>query len=44
MRLTRSFFLDKLYRNFGVHGKPLDILTSYLKNRFQDTNVPKSTF
>ena len=25
--------LDKLYRNFEIRGKPLDLLTSYLKNR-----------
>ena len=46
MNLSKAFdtvdhdiLLDKLYRNFGIRGKPLDLLTSYLKNRYQYTNV-----
>ena len=31
-----DILLDKLYRNFGIRGKPLDLLTSYLK---KDINI-----
>ena len=36
-----DILLDKLYRNFGIRGKPLDLFNSYLKNRYQYTNVRK---
>ena len=39
--VDHDILLDKLYRNFGIHGKSLDLLTSYLKNRYQYTNVRK---
>ena len=39
--VDHDILLDKLYRNFGIRGKPLDLLTSYLKNRYQYTNVRK---
>ena len=34
-----EILLNKLYHNCGIRGKPLDILTSYLCNRYQCTNV-----
>ena len=37
--VDHDILLDKLYHNFGIRGKPLDLLTSYLKNRYQYTNV-----
>ena len=39
--VDHHILLDKLYRNFGIRGKPLDLLTSYLKNRYQYTIVRK---
>ena len=39
--IDHDILLDKLYRNFGIRGKLLDLLTSYLKNRYQYTNVRK---
>ena len=39
--VDHDILLDKLYRNFGIRGKPLDLLTNYLKNRYQHTNVRK---
>ena len=39
--VDHDILLDKLYRNFEIRGKPLDLLTSYLKNRYQYTNVRK---
>ena len=30
--------LNKLYCNFGIRGKRLDVLTNYLSNRYQYTN------
>ena len=39
--VDHDILLDKLYRNFGIRGKPLNLLTSYLKNRYQYTNVRK---
>ena len=37
--VDHEILLNKLYRNSGIRGKPLDLLTSYLKNRYQYTNV-----
>ena len=39
--IDHDILLDKLYHNFGIRGKPLDLLTSYLKNRYQYANVRK---
>ena len=39
--VDHDILLDKLYRNFGIRGKPLNLLTSYLKIRYQHTNVSK---
>ena len=37
--VDHDILLDKLYRNFEIRGKPLDLLTSYLNDRYQYTNV-----
>ena len=34
--VDHDILLDKLYRNFGTHGKSLDLFTSYLKT---DINI-----
>ena len=34
--VDHDILLDKLYRNFGIRGKPLNLLTSYLKT---DINI-----
>ena len=43
--VDHDILLNKLYRNFGIRSKPLDLFldlfTSYLKKRYQYTNVCK---
>ena len=39
--VDHDILLDRLYRNFEIRSKPLNLLTSYLKNRYQYTNVRK---
>ena len=39
--VDHDILLNNLYRNFGIHSKPLDLFTSYLKKRYQYTNVRK---
>ena len=39
--VDHEIFLHKLYHNFEIRGKPVDLLTSYLKSRFQYTSVRK---
>ena len=37
--VDHNICLNKLYHYFGICTKPLDLLTSYLNNTYQYTNV-----
>ena len=39
--VDHDILLNKLYCNFRIYDKPLDLLTSNLKNRYQYTDVCK---
>ena len=40
-KVDHDILLNKLYHNFEICGKCLDLLTSYLQNRYQCTYVCK---
>ena len=37
--VDQNIFLNKLYHNFEICSKPLNLLTSYINNRYLYTNV-----